>query len=264
VRAVEAQIRTGAILYQEMDDAESALRHLRMFGNANPLFAPEMLLAQARLLLDMDRAEEAIGLISDAIGDDGAIADQSLQDAHVNFYVTLMEDAIGRGELESAESWIEEGLARYPGNQNLRYSQARLLQEQGRIRRGVRILEDLVAESPDSPVFLNALGYVLTDKLNRHIEARGYIQRALAMNPESGAILDSMGWVLFRLGEFELALGYLERAYRVLEVTEVMAHLIDVHWALGNRTMALQMLEEALAESPDDPFLIEVRDRLQQ
>ncbi len=264
VRAVEAQIRTGAILYREMDDAESALRHLRMFGNANPLFGPEMLLAQARLLLDMDRAEEAIGLISDAIGDDGAIADQSLQDAHVNFYVTLMEDAIGSGELDTAEGWIEEGLARYPGNQSLRYSQSRLLQEQGRIRRGVRILEDLVAETPNSPVFLNALGYVLTDKLNRHIEARGYIQRALAMNPESGAILDSMGWVLFRLGEFELALDYLERAYRVLEVTEVMAHLIDVHWALGNRTMALQMLDDALAESPDDPFLIEVRDRLQR
>lgn len=264
LRAVEAQIRTGAILYQEMDDAESALRHLRMFGNANPLFAPEMLLAQAQLLLEMDRAEDAIGLISDAIGDDGAIADQSLQDAHVSFYATLMEDAIGSGDLEAAESWIEEGLARYPGNQSLRYSQARLLQEQGRIRRGVRILDDLVDESPDNPVFLNALGYVLTDKMNRHVEARGYIQRALAMNPESGAILDSMGWVLFRLGEFELALDYLQRAYRALEVTEVMAHLIDVHWALGNTTLALQMLEGALEESPDDPFLIDIRDRMSQ
>jgi tetratricopeptide (TPR) repeat protein len=264
VRAVEAQIRTSAIMYQEMNDPESALRHLREFGNANPSFAPEMLLARAQLLLDMDRAEDAITLISDAIGEDGAIADQSLQDAHVRFYSTLMEDAIDRGDLDAAESWIEEGLARYPGNQNLRYSQARLLQEQGRIRRGVRILEDLVEESPDNAVFLNALGYVLTDKLDRHTEARGYIQRALAMNPESGAILDSMGWVLFRLGEFELALDYLERAYRALEVTEVMAHLIDVHWALGNRDQALQMLEEALADAPDDAFLTEVRDRLQQ
>jgi tetratricopeptide (TPR) repeat protein len=264
VRAVEAQIRTGAILYREMNDPESALRHLREFGNANPLFAPEMLLAQAELLLDMDRAEEAIALISEAIGDDGEIADQSLKDAHVRFYATLMDDAIERGDLEAAESWIVEGLDRYPGNQNLRYSQARLLQEQGRLRRGVRILEDLVDESPDNPVFLNALGYVLTDKLDRHVEARGYIQRALAMNPESGAILDSMGWVLFRLGEFDLALDYLERAYRVLEVTEVMAHLIDVHWALGNRELAMQMLEDALAETPDDAFLTEVRDRLRQ
>jgi tetratricopeptide (TPR) repeat protein len=113
-------------------------------------------------------------------------------------------------------------------------------------------------------VFLNALGYLLTDELDRHTEARGYIQRALAMNPDSGAILDSMGWVLFGLGEYELALDYLERAYRALEVPEVMAHLIDVQWALGNQVQALGMLEQALAETPDDPYLIAVRDRLGQ
>jgi len=263
IRAVEAQIRTGAILYEEMNDGESALRHLREFGNANPRFAPDMLLAQARLLLAMERPEDAVALIDEAIGDDGPIADQNLQNAHVGFYTTLMEDSIDRRDFESAEAWITEGLDSYPGNQNLRYSQARLLQEQGRLRRAVKTLEQLVEESPDDPTFLNAFGYLLTDKLNRHVEARDYIQRALAMNPESGAILDSMGWVLFRLGEFRLALDYLERAYRVLEVTEVMAHLIDVHWALGNEATALQMLEEALSESPDDTFLIDVKSRLQ-
>jgi tetratricopeptide (TPR) repeat protein len=84
------------------------------------------------------------------------------------------------------------------------------------------------------------------------------------MSPESGAILDSMGWVLFGLGEFELALDYLERSYRVLDETEVLAHLIDVHWALGNRETALSMLDEGLVESPADPFLTGVRDRLRQ
>jgi tetratricopeptide (TPR) repeat protein len=264
IRAVEAQVRAGAIMYQEMNDAESALGLLRVFGDANPLFAPEMLLARAQLLLDMERLEDAMSLITDAIGDDEAIADESLKNAHVQFYATLMEDSLDSRDLESAESWISEGLARYPGNPSLRYSQARLLQEQGRLRRAVRMLEDLVDESPDNPVFLNALGYLLTDKMQRHIEARRYIQRALAMDPESGAILDSMGWVLFRLGELELALEYLERAYRSLEVTEVMAHLIDVHWALGEQARALQMLDEALAESPDDPYLTDVRDRLAQ
>lgn len=264
VRAVDAQIATAAILYEEMDDPESALRHLREFGNANQRFAPEMLVAQARLMLEMGRPQEAIALIDSAIGDDGPIADQSLQEAHVRFYSTLMEDAVDRGDHEAAERWIVEGLERYPGNQNLRYSQSRLLQEQGRLRRAVGILEDLVDESPDNPVFLNALGYLLTDRLDRHTEARGYIQRALAMNPESGAILDSMGWVLFGLGEFELALDYLERSYRVLDETEVLAHLIDVHWALGNRDMALRMLDDGLTESPDDPFLTDVRDRLRQ
>jgi len=264
IRAVEAQIRTGVIMYEQMADSESALRHLRQFGAANPRFAPEMLLAQAELLLDMDRAEEAIALIDEAISADGALADQSLQDAHIRFYSTLMEDSISRGDLESAEIWIHEGLERYPDDRSLFYSQARLLQEQGRTRRAVNMFEQLVEDEPNNPNYLNTLGYLLTDKLNRHVEARGYIQRALAMSPESGAILDSMGWVLFRLGEFKLALDYLERAYRVLEVTEVMAHLIDVQFALGNEAMALEMLRSALAETPDDPYLTEVEDRLRR
>jgi tetratricopeptide (TPR) repeat protein len=264
IRAVDAQIATAAIMYDQMNDPQSALRHLREYGDANPRFASEMLVAQASLMLEMGRPQEAIALIDGAISSDGPIADESLREAHVRFYSALMEDAVDREDYEAAERWITEGLERYPGNQSLRYSQSRLLQEQGRLRRAVDILEDLVDESPDNAVFLNALGYLLTDRLDRHTEARGYIQRALAMSPESGAILDSMGWVLFGLGEFELALDYLERSYRVLDETEVLAHLIDVHWALGNRDMALQMLEEGLTESPDDPFLTDVGNRLLQ
>ncbi len=261
-RAVEAQIRTGAIYFEHLSDPESALRHLSDFGTANPRFAPEMLLAQAELLLRMDRAEESIALIDTAIGDNTDIADQNLKNAHIGFYSTLMQDAIDRGDLVAAEAWIDDGLTRYPGEPSLRYSQAILLQEQDRLKQSVRVLEDLVEESPDNPVFLNALGYLLTDRMGEHEEARGYIQRALAMDPESGAILDSMGWVLFRLGEYELALDYLERAYRALEVTEVEAHLIDVHWAMGETDLALRMLDEGLARAPDDAYLKEVESRL--
>lgn len=263
-RAVDAQIRTSAIMYSEMNDPDSALRHLKEFGDANPRFRSEMLLARAQLLLSMDRAEDAIALIDNAIGDDADVADESLRDAQVRFYSILMQDAMDKGDLDTASTWIEKGLDRYPDNQSLRYSQARLLQEQGRLRQALRVLEQLVDESPDDATFLNALGYLLTDKLDRHEEARDYIQRALAMEPDSGAILDSMGWVLYGLGDYELALDYLERAYRTLEVPEVMAHLIDVQWALGHHEQALQMLDDALAETPDDPYLTAVRDRLKQ
>jgi tetratricopeptide (TPR) repeat protein len=263
-RAVDAQIRTSAIMYRQMNDPESALRHLQEFGDANPRFRSEMLLARAQLLLNMDRAEDAIQLIDDAIGDDADVADQSLRDAQIRFYSILMQDAMDKGDLEAASSWIEQGLSRYPDNQDLLYSQARLLQEQGRLRPALRILERLVDESPDDATFLNALGYLLTDRLGRHAEARDYIQRALALDPESGAILDSMGWVLYGLGDYEHALDYLERAYRTLEVPEVMAHLVDVQWALGNHDQALKMLDEALADAPDDPYLTAVRDRLRQ
>jgi tetratricopeptide (TPR) repeat protein len=73
-----------------------------------------------------------------------------------------------------------------------------------------------------------------------------------------------MGWVLFKLGDYEVALDYLERAYRTLEVSEVLAHLVDVHWALGDLDKATDMLREGLAQTPDDPWLTETRDRLLQ
>jgi tetratricopeptide (TPR) repeat protein len=263
-RAVEAQVRAAAIMYAEMDDPASALRHLEEFGKASPQFTAELLLARARLMLDMDRAEDGLALIEQAVDADGEFADQSLQDAHVSFYAALIEDSIGRGDIEGAELRLEEGFTRYPNHNELRYVRSRLLQEQGQTRRAVRLLEDLVDEYPNSALYLNALGYLMTDQIGRHDEARGYIQRALAMNPESGAILDSMGWVLFHLEQYELALDYLERAYLALEVTEVLAHIVDVHWAMGDRELARSLLEDGLVEAPVDPFLIEVRDRLLQ
>jgi tetratricopeptide (TPR) repeat protein len=264
IRAVEAQIRAASIMFQHMGGAESALRHLEDFGSASPRFAPEMLLARAQLLLRMGRAAEGMRVIDAAVVEQGAVVDASLRRTHVDFYVALMQDAIDRGDLLAAQNWIDEGLGQYPENHNLRYAQSRLLQQQGELRRAQRSLEDLVEEAPGDPTFLNALGYLMTDSLDRHKDARGYIQRALALDPENGAILDSMGWVLYHLDDLDLALEYLERAYRAFPATEVLAHLADVHWALGDRERARQMIEDGLDETPGDPFLTEIRNRLLQ
>jgi tetratricopeptide (TPR) repeat protein len=260
--AVEAQVRTALILYAQMNDAEGALRHLREFGNANALFSSEMLLAQGQLLLQMGQSNEAAQLLDEAVAT--SPADLSLQQSHMRLYVELTQDAVDRGNLDEAQTWLTQGLNRYPGEMSLRYSEALLLQEQGRLRRAVSVLKALVDEHPDDPSMLNALGYLLTDRFDRHTEARDYIQRALAMSPDSPAIIDSMGWVLFKLGEYEAALGYLERAYRLFDDPEVAAHLVDVQWALGRRDAALELLNAALTEQPNDPHLLEVRQRLGQ
>jgi tetratricopeptide (TPR) repeat protein len=260
--AVEAQVRTALITYSQMNDAEGALRHLREFGNANPLFGSEMLLAQGQLLLQMGQRAQAVQLLDDAVA--ASPTDAALQAAHVELYRELTQDAVDRGNLDEAEQWLTEGLNRYPGDMSLRYARALLLQEQGRLRKAVGVLEALVAEHPDDPTLLNALGYLLTDQFERHDEARGYIQRALAMEPDSPAIIDSMGWVLFKLGDYGAALDYLERAYRLFDDPEVAAHLVDVHWALGERDAALELLNDALAAEPDDPHLQEVKQRLIQ
>ena len=168
-----------------------------------------------------------------------------------------------RGRLDEAERLLETGLERYPESTSLRYAQALLLQRQGRMRRAADVLEALVEDNPDNAAALNALGYLLTDHFDRHTEAREYIQRALAMDPDSPAIIDSMGWVLYHLGEYEAALDYLERAYRLETDPEIAAHLVDVHLALGQRERAREIFTQAVERSPESRHLQEVRRRIE-
>jgi tetratricopeptide (TPR) repeat protein len=260
--AVEAQLRTARIMFAELNDAEGAVRHLRDFGAANERFSSDMLVAQSQLLLQMQRPAEAMQLFTDALAENPD--DPTLHAAHVQMYVILAQDAGERGALEEAESLLDEGLERYPGNTSLRYSQALLYEDQNRMRRALDVLESLADENPDDAAILNAYGYLLTDQFDRHEEARTYIQKALAMSPDSAAIIDSMGWVLYKLGEHRQALSYLERAYRLEQDPEIASHLIDVHWALGEQDRARELLRTALEQNPDSRHLRELRERLGQ
>jgi tetratricopeptide (TPR) repeat protein len=260
--AVEAQLRTAGILMREMGDTDGAIRHLEQFGEANPRFRSEMLVARAQLLVQMQRPAEAMEVFEEAL--ERNPDDAALHDAQAQLYVIMANEASGRGAHDEAEDLLDEGLERYPDNVSLRYSQALLLQEQGEMRRSVRVLEALVAEHPENPVLLNALGYLLTDQFDRHEEAREHIQKALAMDPDNAAIIDSMGWVLFKLGQYQSAFDYLDRAYRLEQDPEIAAHLVDVHWALGEREAALELLEAALERDPESRHLIDVDRRLRQ
>ena len=258
--AVEAQLRTARIMFSELGDRDGAVRHLREFGEANPRFASNMLVAQSQLLLQMQQPAEAMRLFDEALA--GSPDDPTLHAAHVQLYVILSQDAVDRGALDEAEQLLMDGLALYDDHTSLRYAQALLYEEQGKMRRAVTVLEDLVDDSPDDAALLNALGYLLTDQFDRHDEARGYIQKALAMDPDNAAIIDSMGWVLFRLGEYQAALDYLERAYRLEDDPEIAAHLVDVRWALGEREAALELLRSTLEKNPESRHLREVSERL--
>ena len=260
--AVEAQLRTARIMFGEQGDREGAVRHLRDFGTANPRFASDMLVAQSQLLLQMQQPEEAMRVFDEALA--ATPDDPALHAAHVQLYIILAEDAGNRGALDEAETLLGEGLARYADNSSLRYSLALLYEDQDRNRKAVEVLEALVADQPDNPAFLNALGYLLTDQFSRHQEARDYIQRALAMNPDSAAIIDSMGWVLFKLGDYRAALDYLERAYRLEPEPEIAAHVIEARWQLGDRDSARELLRTSLEQNPDDGHLKDVSERLTQ
>lgn len=260
--AVEAQLRTARIMFSEQGDGDGAVRHLRDFGEANPRFASEMLVAQSQLLLQMEQPDAALRLINDALA--ATPDDPGLHAAHVQLYILLAEDANRRGALDEAERLLGEGLGLYKDNSSLRYSLALLYEDQQRPRKAVGLLEGLVADYPDDAAFLNALGYLLTDQFDRNEEARDYIQRALAMNPDSAAIIDSMGWVLFKLGDYRAAADYLERAYRLEPGPEIGSHVVEVRWQLGERDSARDLLRTLREQHPNDRYVEDVTKRLAQ
>lgn len=259
---VEAQLRIARIMFEQTGDEEAALEHLREFGNENTIFANDMIVARSDILMQLGRHDAAFELITNSLNE--SPSDTALQYAHVQLFMSSSQNATGDGDLDLAEDILDDALDLYPGDVNLRYALSLLYQNQGRNRRAASQLADLVADEPDNPALLNAYGYLLTDEFDRHDEARDYIARALAMDPDNPAIIDSMGWVLFKQGEHAAALDYLARAYRLYNDPEVIAHLIDTHWALGNLDEARELFETGVEEFPESRHIIEIRQRLFQ
>ena len=260
--AVDAQLRVAQLLYIDLEDPDGALRHLREFGNANPQYVTDMLLGQGEILVRLGREAEAVQLLAEEL--QHSPDEERLHDANVQLHLILAQDAVEQERYGEADRVLNRALNSYPGNPSVRYAKALLFQERGRLRRSATALEQLVEDYPEDAGFLNALGYLLTDELGRHDEALPYLRRALAAEPDNPAIIDSMGWVLFHLGELESALDYLERAFALFPDPEVAAHIVDTHWALGNRERALELLEESLEEHAGSEHLLEVRQRLAQ
>jgi len=115
---------------------------------------------------------------------------------------------------------------------------------------------------PNDATALNALGYTLTDRTDRHQEAFGYISAALEQRPEDPAIIDSMGWVLYRLGRPDEALPYLQRAYEAYPDPEIASHLGEVLWVLGQKKEARRIWQDTLKAHPDNDIIKETVNRL--
>ena len=140
----------------------------------------------------------------------------------------------------------------------LLYTRAMLAEQMGRIDLLERDLRQIIEREPDNSQALNALGYTLADRTERFEEALGLVERALVISPNDFYILDSMGWVMYRLGRFEEAINYLEKARAIRDDPEVAAHLGEVLWVMGNKEEARELLQNAIKHTPDDERLIDV------
>jgi len=167
------------------------------------------------------------------------------------------------GKPQDALALYQTALSAFPENQDLLYNRALYVVELGDFESMERDLMRLLEEDPDHVDALNALGYTLADRNERLDEAYAHVARALKLRPDSPAILDSMGWVLYRQGDLELAAQYLRRALALAQDDEIAAHLGEVLWVSGNRADAKAVWREGLSHAPDSDKIRAAVERLQ-
>lgn len=168
------------------------------------------------------------------------------------------------GELTRAKAVLDDAVARYPGNTDLLYSRGLLAARLDQVSEHERDMRALLEEDPNNAHALNALGYTLADATDRTEEAYEMIKKALSMRPDDPFILDSMGWVLYRMGQNDKAIEYLEKALSQREDAEIAAHLGEVLWTIGEKERAREVWERAKSTDPDNHVLNETLERFLQ
>ncbi|MCB1692998.1 MAG: tetratricopeptide repeat protein [Pseudomonadales bacterium] len=249
-RAGEAHFYLGSIA-EKNGDASTALREYKQVGNGY-----EFLPAQSRiasLMLEEGKVDEARGYLESARAEHPERYDEL-----VMVEAQLLSE---RGLEKPVFDLMDKAIARDPGNIDLLYFRAMTGEKFGHLDILERDLNKIIALDPDNADALNALGYTLTDRTDRHEEALKLIQRALEIKPDEAAFIDSLGWVMYRMQKFDKALAYLRKALQMFPNDEVAAHLGEVLWVVGKKTEANKVWENALELKPDSKVLKQVIQR---
>jgi len=157
---------------------------------------------------------------------------------------------------------LEAANVRLPDNIEIKYELGMLYERNQRLNDTERLLREVIALDPGHAHSYNALGYSFADRNQRLPEALKLITRALEISPNDPFIMDSMGWIKFRLGDYAAAVQYLEKAYRVRPEADIAAHLGEVLWVAGQPDAAKEYLKKGLEKEADNATLLETIKRL--
>jgi len=239
-----AHLNLGRIS-EERNDPEGALREYAQVGPGNDYLAAQ--LRQADILIANGRTDEAVRRLDQAR--------DSQPDYAIQLYLIEAETLGNNKKDDQALRVLEKAIKQYPDDLNLLYTRAMLAEKRDDLPQMEKDLRGILAREPENAMALNALGYTLADRTTRYAEAKALIEKAHLLTPEDPAVLDSLGWVNYRMGNLDEAESLLRRALERFPDHEVAAHLGEVLWANGKRREARQVWAKAFETQPDSPIL---------
>jgi len=167
----------------------------------------------------------------------------------------LLRDA---KEWQATYDMLTRAVRDYPDSYELLYDRAMAAERLDKLDVLEIDLRKVIRMKPDYAHAYNALGYTLADRTDRLAEAKDLIEKAYKLAPDDPFILDSLGWVYYRMGDMPLALKHLQDAYASRSDPEIAAHLGEVMWSTGKHDEAQKIWREALKENPGHETLLAV------
>ena len=204
----------------------------------------------ASVLHAMQRKPQAFDVLH-AVQADAALREEDRRDGYLLEAELRQKDKDASAERDA----YARGLAALPDNLELLYARALMWERVDDIGKAEADLRRILVISPDNVAALNALGYTLADRTQRYREALELIDRARVADPSNAAIIDSYGWVLFRLGKAREALPHLRRAYALQKDPDIASHLGQVLWVLGQTDEARKYFDAARKLDPESRAL---------
>jgi tetratricopeptide (TPR) repeat protein len=259
--AAEADTASPARLYLLGQLAELQENHQAAFDWYNRV-ASGLQREQAQLRLavienELGKLDAALQRLRELQASDSEYG-EILRDAYL-----LEAELLGRHERhEDALDAYARGLLVFEDDPELLYSRALTHERMDRLEAAEADLRHLIEIDPENADALNALGYTLADRTERYQEALELIQRAIKLKPDTPAIVDSLGWVHYRLGRIDDAVRHLRRAFELQRDAEVAAHLGEALWASGEREEARAVWRQGRELDPDNRALKQVLQRL--
>jgi len=216
-------------------------------------YSYEAILHRAIILSDQKKYEKAIHLLDSHTEETGKKRRNQLR---------LKAEILNQAEqFQNSYQVYSEILEDEPNQAEVLYGRAMVAEKIGRLDLMEQDLLKIIEVNPDDSHALNALGYTLTENTERYQEAQSYIQRALTIDPDDMATIDSMGWVLYKQGQLKEALVFLKRAYEMEHDPEIAAHYGEVLWKLHDQEKAKQVWQKALKSFPEHAVLKATTDK---
>jgi tetratricopeptide (TPR) repeat protein len=227
-----------AVIRYENNKREAALAHLRKITHSDEEFENSIVL-QTKILSDLKRIPEAIALVKKMI--DNPNRRQPL------YFSLLAGIYVNQEQLASGHDILKKGIELYPDNVQLFFEYGLLLEQEGKQNEAIASMEKVVELQPDHIDALNYLGYTWAENNTQLEKALEYIKKAISLKPDNGYILDSLGWVYFRMGELEKAKTELEHAL-ALEPKDpyIHEHMGDIYLATGQKQKAREAYRQAM------------------